>query len=170
VKSKLIMIIDVLIFLLLIVILVFLFINDHHWLQQLIIGLSLGSWLCYLLVKYAKKRPRSTLKRIQLLNEQEDVIKEWYIRDEQGLVIGKNFQNQLVDLDLTDADYAVLIEKQHALLNCVDGKWFLEDLGSRNGVGVKKVQAAYVQRLEREEVVPVESGDRIYIAKSVLQL
>jgi len=146
------------------------FINEQPLIQKIIIGISLGAWLIYLIMKYYKRRPRSKIKMIQLLDDREEVVKEWYIRDEQGLLIGKNFQSQLVDIDLTDANYAVLIEKQHAALNCVNGKWFLEDLGSRNGTGVKAVKTSKVKRLEDEEMVMVSPGDRIYIAKAILQL
>ena len=85
-------------------------------------------------------------------------------------MIGKNFQNQLVDIDLTDSDYAVLVERQHAVLNCSKGKWFLEDLASRNGTAIKAEKATQIQRLKDEEVVSVSPGDRIYVAKAILQL
>ena len=169
-KSKLIVITDLLIFLFLTFILVFLVINERDWPHKILAGGSLIVWVGYLIVKYYKRRPRSKIKAIQLLNEHEEVVKEWYIRDEQGLLIGKNFQNQLVDIDLTDSDYAVLIEKQHAVLNCVRGKWFLEDLGSRNGTGIKSAKTLQIQRLKDEEVVSVSQGDRIYVAKAILQL
>ena len=169
-KSKLIMIADLLILQFLVFILVYLLINVYNDLQKILIGISLIGWIGYLLVKYYRRRPKSKIKIIQLLNDQEVVIKEWYMRDEHGLLIGKNFQNQLVDIDLTDADYAVLIDKQHAVLNCVKGKWFLEDLGSRNGTGVKAVRTSQIKRLEDEEVIPVYPGDRIYVAKTILQL
>ena len=164
------MITDLLIFLVLILILVFLIINEHHWVQKTFSSILIMAWVGYLVLKYYKRRPRSEIKVIQLLNEQEVVVKEWYMRDELGLLIGKNFQNQLVDIDLTDADYAVLIDKEHAALNCVKGKWFLEDLGSRNGTGVKAMGTSQIKRLEDEEVVTVYPGDRIYVAKTILQL
>lgn len=169
-KARFILITDLLIFLLLILIGVFLLINEHHLMQPIIVGISLVSWMVYLMVKYGKRRPKSKIKTIQLLNDQEEVVKVWYIRDEQGLLIGKNFQNQWVDIDLTDADYAVLVEKQHATLNCVKGKWFLEDLDSRNGTGIKTAKHPQVKRLADEEVVMVHPGDRIYVAKAILQL
>jgi len=169
-KEKLTMIVDALIFLVLTLILLFLIINEHHWVQKTFGSILLIAWIGYLIQKYYKLRSRSEIKIIQLLNEQEIVVKEWYMGDEQGLLIGKNFQNQLVDIDLTDADYAVLIDKQHAALNCVKGKWFLEDLGSRNGTGVKAVRTSQIKRLEDEEVFAVYPGDRIYVAKTILQL
>ena len=138
--------------------------------MKVFFGVAILAWLIYLIVKYYQWRPRSKISKIQLLNDREEIVKEWYIRDEQGLLIGKNFQNQYVNLDLSDADFAVLIEKQHATLNCFDGKWFLSDLGSRNGTRVKTVQASKVKRLVGEEMVIVNPGDRIYIAKSILQL
>jgi len=149
---------------------VFLIVNEHHWAQITLSSILIVAWVGYLVLMYYKRRPKSEIRIIQLLNEREVVIKEWYMRDEQGLLIGKNFQNQLVDIDLTDADYSVLINKQHAALNCVKGKWFLEDLGSRNGTGVKAVRTSQIKRLEDEEVVVVNPGDRIYVAKTILQL
>ena len=169
-KSTLIIIVDWLIFLFLALIFALVIINEHNLIQLIIIGVSLLAWMVYLVMKYYKRKPKSTISAIQLLNENEEVTHEWYIKEEQGLIIGKNFQNQLVDIDLTDADYAVLIEKQHASLNCVNGKWFLEDLGSRNGVGIKMAQQVQVKRLANEEVVQVNPGDRIYVAKAILQL
>ena len=168
-KSKLMIITDWLIFLFLIFVMVFLVMNDYDLFPKILVGSSFTAWVGYLIVRYYKRRPRSKVKAIQLLNEQEVVIKEWYIRDEQGLLIGKNFQNQLVDIDLTDSDYAVLIEKQHAALNCMRGKWFLEDLGSRNGTGIKAAKTSQIQRLKDGEVVSVNPGDRIYVAKAILQ-
>ena len=169
-KSKLLVITDWLIFLCLILILAILTINGHRLLYKIITGIALMAWLSYLVVKYYKRKPKSKISKIQLLNEQEIVVKEWYIRDERGLLIGKNFQNQLVDIDLSDADYAVLIEKQHAVLNCVKGKWFLEDLDSRNGTGIKTVGMSQARRLKNEEVLLVHPGDRIYVGKTILQL
>ena len=169
-QTKLIIAIDWLIFLLLILIVVFLNINEHHLIKQIFVGILLIVWIVYLVKKYYKRRPKSKVKTIQLLNELEVVVKEWYIRDEQGLLIGKNFQNQLVDIDLTDSDYAVLVEKQHAALNRVNGKWYLEDLGSRNGTGIKAANSSQIQRLKEDEVILVDPGDRIYIAKTILQL
>ena len=169
-KSKLIVLTDFLIFFFLILILVFLITNNHHWGQQVILGISLLAWMGYLLVKYHKGRSKkSKIKTIQLLNEQEVLVKEWDIRNEQGLLIGKHHQDQMVDIDLTDADHAVLIEKQHAVLNRTNGNWYLEDLDSRNGTGVKAVNAS-VKRLDTEEAILVHPGDRIYIAKTILQL
>ena len=169
-RSKLIVVTDWLILLCLILVLAFLIVNGYDLLYKIIGGIALMVWVCYLVVKYFKRKPKSKIKNIQLLNEQEVVVKEWYIRDEQGLLIGKNFQNQLVDIDLSDADYAVLIEKQHAVLNCVKGKWFLEDLDSRNGTGLKAVGNMQAKRLGNTEVALVHPGDRIYVAKTILQL
>ena len=169
-QAKLIIAIDWLIFLLLILIIVFLIINEHQLIHQILVGVLLIVWIGYLVKKYYKRRIKSKIKTIQLLNEKEVVVKEWYIRDEQGLLIGKNFKDQLVDIDLTDSDYAVLVEKQHASLNFVNGKWFLEDLGSRNGTGIKAANTSQIQRLKGEEVIVVSPGDRIYIAKTILQL
>jgi len=144
--------------------------NNQPFIQIIIICVSLIAWILYLTVKYAKRKYRSHIKVIQLLNDHEEVIKEWYIKDEQGLIIGKKFQNQAVDIDLTGTNYAVLIDKEHAVLNFINGKWFLEDLESRNGTGFKSAKEMRIQRLVDGKSIEVQAGDRIYIAKSILQL
>jgi len=169
-KLKLIIIVDLLIFLLLNLIMIFLITNATNPLKKPLTGIFLIIWIAYLFKKYYQYQPKSKIKSIQLLNEQEEVVKEWQIHQEQGLLIGKNFQDQLVDLDLSEADYAVLISHQHATINRVKGEWFLEDLGNRNGTGVKAAKATTVKRLAAQEVVLINPGDKIFIAKTVLRL
>ena len=168
--KKILIIVDVLILLLFIGILSYLFFLAYN-----IIILSAATclaciWIFYMVMKYFKRESKSTLSLIQLLSENEEVLQEWYIGHERGLLIGKNHQTNTVDIDLTEADYAVLIEKQHAVLNCMSGKWFIEDLESRNGVGVKKAEDLIVNRLHEGESVELASGDRIYIGKTILQV
>lgn len=167
---KKLMILDGFIWLLMIAI-VYLFVHFEfsvYW----VIGSAVVAfiWLIMFVKKHWKVKRKSTIKTIHLLSEQEEVIKEWYVADEEGLLIGKNFQNQYVDLDLSEAEYAVLISRSHAALNCVNGRWYLEDLGSRNGTGIKPYQSEKVKRLQAEEITQVHPGDRIYIAKTILQI
>jgi pSer/pThr/pTyr-binding forkhead associated (FHA) protein len=66
-------------------------------------------------------------------------------------------------------EYASLISKQHAVLNHASGIWYLEDLDSRNGVGIKKQGTGGTkQLLENENPHKVDSGDMIYIANTRL--
>lgn len=49
----------------------------------------------------------------------------------------EKFPGHEVDIDLSDVEYASLISKEHAVLNYSSGSWFIEDLESENGVGIK---------------------------------
>jgi hypothetical protein len=163
-------ILDSIIFIFIIGLVLYLYIADKP-LVYIIVGLTCALlWGIFATRKMWKIKPQSNIKRIQLLNEKEAVVKEWYITDEQGLLIGKSYQMNPVDIDLSEAEYSVLIEKVHATLNCVKGAWYLEDMGSRNGTGVKSKNETSIKRLEDGEKVQLYLGDRIYIAKTVLQL
>jgi len=116
------------------------------------------------------KRRKSHLQTISLLDEQEKVIKEWHIAKEQGLLIGKQTPRQTVDIDLSEADYAVLIDEEHATLNCVNGQWYVEDLNSENGTGVKLPDQLRIKKLQEKEQVKVCSDTRLYIGKTILLL
>ncbi len=63
-------------------------------------------------------------------------------------------------LDLTLPDRA--LSRQHARIFCIDGRWFVEDLGSRNGTFVNQV------RLEGPK--EIQLGDRVNLGSCSLQL
>ena len=163
-------VIDIGIFILLLVLLTYLVLNQKEMLFIGIATLCTLIWSMFLIKKMWKLGRKSKIKSIQLLSEQEKVVKEWYITDEKGLLIGKSCQATPVDIDLSEAEYAVLIEKVHASLNCVKGIWYLEDMDSRNGTGFKSKKDTTMKRLESREIVRINPGDRILIARAVLQL
>ena len=161
---------DGLIFIFIIAVVFYLHHHDKP-LEFIIIGLGLALlWGLFATRKLWIPKPKSKIRTIQLLNEQGEVVKEWYITDEQGLLIGKSYQSNPVDIDLSETEYAVLIEKVHAALNCENGVWYLEDMGGRNGTGLKSRNETSIKRLEEGEIVQLSPGDRIYIAKTILQL
>ncbi|GAB2022765.1 hypothetical protein RyT2_18390 [Pseudolactococcus yaeyamensis] len=116
---------------------------------------------------YSKRFIQSKLKNMLLIGENGEIIKTWHISGERALVIGKSYKNNSVDIDLSDSDYAVLIGKEHAVMNCIEGKWFIEDLGTRNGTGIKSKDETKIYRLTN---LPYElaAQDCIYIAKTKL--
>jgi predicted small secreted protein len=163
-------VLDGMIFTFIIAVVFYLHINDKP-LEFILIGLGCALlWGIFATRKLWSIKPRSKIRRIQLLNQQEAIVKEWYITDEQGLLIGKSYQSNPVDIDLSETEYAALIEKVHATINFVKGAWYLEDMGSRNGTGVKARNQTGITRLEDDEKVQLQVGDRIYIAKTALQL
>ncbi|OXM85388.1 FHA domain-containing protein [Paenibacillus rigui] len=111
----------------------------------------------------------AAISKLALLNEDGQRVKEWFIQGETSLLIGKSASDNEADIDLSEAEYASLISKQHAVLNFASGVWYLEDLDSRNGVGLKKQGAGGPKQvLENETPHKVESGDIIYIANTRL--
>ncbi|WP_124068052.1 FHA domain-containing protein [Clostridium sp. E02] len=102
-----------------------------------------------------------------LLNEQEKPIKSWDLAGKTALIIGKNSEEEVIDVDLDECEYSTFIDPQHAALNfCLD-VWYLEDLGSQNGVKIKKVEdgACYIVS---NRPCRLSVGDIIYIANTHL--
>ncbi|MWC31331.1 FHA domain-containing protein [Paenibacillus sp. MMS18-CY102] len=122
---------------------------------------------------------RRTLKRagkkegitkLVLLDEEGERIKEWLLQGETSLLIGKSSSQREVEVDLADTEYASLVSSQHAVLNYADGGWFIEDLESRNGVGIRQSGRGSAVRLEQEVPFSIGVGDMIYIANTRLLL
>jgi hypothetical protein len=126
--------------------------------------------LLYSLLKPAQKKTPSSegITKLVMLDEDGQSRKEWYIHGEISLLIGKSSNQSEVDIDLSESEYASLISKQHAVLNYVSGSWFIEDVESRNGVGVKKARQKEKTRLELDEPHRIGSGDILYIANTRL--
>ncbi|AMA73489.1 FHA domain-containing protein [Aneurinibacillus thermoaerophilus] len=124
----------------------------------------------YVIKKYrvftVQHEEKKGITRLVLLDEEGESVKEWYIQGETSLLIGKNSSQNEVDIDLSDAEYASLISKQHAVLNYAAGNWYIEDIDSKNGIGVKKANKSTKRRLENQTPYRIDSGDIIYIANT----
>lgn len=109
------------------------------------------------------------LKKILMIGEDGEVREEWDIKGRKSLLIGKRNSQIDVDIDLSGAEYSALISKQHAIMNrASDDNWYIEDLGSCNGIGMQKRNAVGKYRLNREGLHKVHKGDIIYIANTML--
>ncbi|WP_246070687.1 FHA domain-containing protein [Paenibacillus kobensis] len=113
---------------------------------------------------------KEVITKLVLLDEEGERIKEWLLQGETSLLIGKSSSKQEIDIDLADTEYASLVSSQHAVLNYANGSWFIEDLDSRNGIGIREAGRGSAQRLEQEMPHPVGVGDMIYIANTRLLL
>lgn len=126
----------------------------------------------YLFFKYLpaskreKKKLSSRVVKLVLLDDDGTSVKEWYIQGETSVLIGKSSKNSEADIDLSDTPYASLISPQHAVLNKASGQWFIEDIDSASGVGVRKGNQSRSSKLEIEEPSLIEAGDLIYIANT----
>lgn len=109
------------------------------------------------------------IQRLLLLDESGKPIKSWDLQGKISLIIGKAGQNQELDIDLSDCEYSSFIDFQHAVLNfCLD-QWYVEDLGSQNGVKVRKVEDGECYKIIHRPC-RVVAGDVLYIANTKLLL
>ncbi|MDC4459613.1 FHA domain-containing protein, partial [Acinetobacter baumannii] len=80
-----------------------------------------------------------TIKKLTLKDDFDYDIYSWDIKNKASIVIGKKSEkNYDIDIDLSNHEYSHLISRIHGLLNKVDGKWYYEDLNSRNGSGIER--------------------------------
>ena len=102
------------------------------------------------------QRPRLAIKRYgSLTGEEVPLLGE-------RLVVGRfDPETGPVDIDLSSASEAQHISRQHGeLYREADGRWFVRDLGSTNGVFVKGEQAAsFGPRITAPQ--PLSSGDEL---------
>jgi hypothetical protein len=153
--------------------------NPSLWAQVIIIifGLFAAADLIALLgarnsVKEFQTSPGSdSLKTDQLvlLDERDKPLKSWDLAGRTALIIGKKNDNEDVDVDLTECEYNTFIDELHGVLNyCLDS-WYLEDLGSKNGIKIKKVEDGGCYKVTNRPC-KVSAGDVIYVANTRLLL
>ncbi|WP_405080639.1 FHA domain-containing protein [Paenibacillus chitinolyticus] len=147
------------------------FINTDNTLKMFVsllmaIGLSVLGFVYY---RMPVERPeREAIAKLVLLNEDGESVKEWYIQGETSLLIGKSSGQNEVDIDLADAEYASLIQSEHAVLNRSGREWFIEDVDSESGVGIQKSGRGPRDKQEVEEPHKLDVGDIVYIANTRL--
>ncbi len=105
------------------------------------------------------------ISKLVLISEDGRSVKTWSIIGKVSYLIGRNTKDNEVDIDLSDAEYSELVSRQHAVLNFSEGKWFIEDIGSSHGSGLKKVDEEKF-KLATERLYEINSGDTIYIANT----
>lgn len=108
--------------------------------------------------------------RLELLNEEGTAMKSWELFDRVSLVIGKDMGENQVDIDLKGSVYASMIDVEHAVLNYANGVWYIEDLGSRNGVSVKKAGNNKEYRLSQTQPCKLDQGDIIFLGMTQLKI
>ena len=113
---------------------------------------------------------RKSIENVVLLNEDKRIIKSWNISGKAGLVIGRNIDNNQVDIDLSDLAVYETISEEHAVMNYSNGNWFIEDSDSEWGTGVKKAYENNIHYLNKSEQIRLEPQDYIYIGKAILQV
>jgi hypothetical protein len=107
---------------------------------------------------------------LALISEDRKILKEWNLYGKVGLLIGKNSGENEVDIDLAFTSEAPFISKQHAILNYVEGHWYIEDVGSKNGLEIKKSDQDTIYKLTELKPIRLDRGDIILINETALLL
>lgn len=144
--------------------------------QDVLLKFVIGTVLVILVIIYASLKYEANaitqvmankdISKLVLLNERGVEIDEWELGDQVSLLIGKSSAECKADIDLSGTEYESLVNYEHAVLNCVAGIWYLEDIDSVNGVGLKKANKRVKKRLKHEIPYSLGNGDTIYIANT----
>ena len=110
------------------------------------------------------------ITQLNWLSEKGDILKTWNLFNRTGLVIGRDYQENMVDIDLEKSPYAPLIDIEHAVLNYANSDWYIEDLASRNGTQLCKARDGRKYQLTAGEPCKVEIGDIIIVGMTQLEL
>lgn len=146
------------------------FVNHNHTLKisvSILIILGIAFYIIKISV-YAMSHGKKELgiTTLILIDGKGAYTTEWEIQGKKSLLIGKNTKNSEVDIDLSNTEYPALVSKEHAVLNFAANNWFIEDIDSCNGVGVKKMDEVSKKKLQKDTPCKLDSGDIIYIANT----
>ena len=120
---------------------------------------------------YKRNQPNiNIINSIALVNEDNEVIKEWNASKRTGILIGKSTTQKTVDIDLSQSIYSDFTEEKHAVLNFAAGNWYVEDICVDIGVSIKKIEDGKQYRLVSGSPCRVIKGDILFIGKIKLLL
>lgn len=146
------------------------FVNQNYNLKIVGITVAIAVMLIWIIrisffvIGYENRN--SGITKLILKGEDGKNLKVWDAGNKTSFVIGKGSTEAEVDIDLSDVEYSSLISKQHAVLNYSGESWYVEDIGSTNGSGIKRSNERSRLRLEVDKPYPIHSGDTIYIANT----
>lgn len=110
-----------------------------------------------------KKIKKGLITRLVLLSEENTELANWDIYGRVSLVIGKDRGKHSVDINLNHVKYAGMIEPEHAVLNYCDADWYIEDVGSTNGISIQKAADGKKYALTSGQPCKIDLGDVIFI-------
>ena len=117
-----------------------------------------------------KNMSSNNIREISLLNKIGESVNSWELYGRTSAVIGKDIGENKVDIDLSDNPYASMIDVEHAVLNYAGGNWYIEDLGSQNGLSIKKIGQANAYKLSSLQPCKLDCGDIIFVGVCQLKL
>lgn len=174
VNLKIIKIIDIFIAIIACFFIIYVFVINQDILLKTIIGIIIVVLASlYGIFNFEAKETMSVnentkINKLVLINNKGIEIDEWLIDDQTSMLIGKSSTDKNVDIDLSGIEYEALINYEHAVLNNVLGMWYIEDIDSVNGIGLKKAHKFKKMKLKYETPYRLGKGDTIYIANTRL--
>ena len=114
----------------------------------------------------AKEESRPEVRLITelvLLSEEDTELMAWNLYGKTAALIGRAGKGSEADIDLSSGPYASMVDKEHAVLNYSAGDWYVEDLGSKNGVSVQSSKDGRKYKLASDQPCKLDAGDIIYI-------
>lgn len=105
-----------------------------------------------------------------LLSEEDTELMRWDLYGKTAVLIGRDVKENQVDIDLSSSPYASMVEIEHAVLNFTSGNWYVEDLGSANGISIKKAADGRTYKLSSDNPCRLEPGDCLQIGLNRLLL
>lgn len=119
--------------------------------------------------KESRSRHTGNITELALLNDEGQAIAFWDMYGKSSLVIGLDTGENHVDVNLIHTLYASMLEVEHAVLNYSGGKWYVEDLGSQNGISILKSDGR-LYKLTAAKPCLVEQGDVLCLSLTKLKL
>lgn len=109
-----------------------------------------------------------TVSELALLSEEDTELMVWDMYGKVSLVIGRDMGENQVDVDLSHSPYSGMVDVEHAVLNFSGGNWYIEDLGSTNGISIRKAQDGRLYKISANTPCRVENGDVLSVGMNRL--
>ncbi|SET56806.1 FHA domain-containing protein [Lacrimispora sphenoides] len=110
------------------------------------------------------------ITELVLLSEEDKSRMVWELYGKTTAVIGRDVKENHVDVDLSGSSFASMVDIEHAVLNFSSGNWYVEDLGSANGISVRKAGDGRLYRLSADTPCRLDRGDCLYVGLNRLLL
>lgn len=120
-------------------------------------------------VKQKRAGNGQVIQELLLLDEEGTEISAWHIGGKTSVLIGRDTQKENVDINLYNTEYGGMVDRQHAVLNYAGGQWYVEDLGSRNGVRIQDAKEAKLYQVSKEHPCRINTGDILFIGNTRLE-
>ena len=119
--------------------------------------------------KPGRKKAGRAIQKLILLDEEGNELSAWHIGGKTSVLIGRETRQESVDINLQNTEYGGLVDCHHAVLNYAGGQWFIEDLGSRNGIRIEKKEDGKLYQVSGDHLCRVNTGDILYIGNTRLK-